>query len=116
MQQSDIYTAEEFAEAFYKRGYGGRRSAMNWLAENGQATALEEDFVRCYHDLEDRRVKKHDRRCTALCVDGQNPVSPGNFRNSYGKSFAAEMAEEIRISGRHNKYLRERYEEANQCT
>lgn len=116
MPQSDTYTAAEFAEALWKRGYGGKKQAQKWLIENGITTANEEDFMHCYHDMEDRKVTKHDRRCVALCVDGQNLVSPGKFRNSYGKSFAAEMAREAYELDKLNRRIRQRYEEASQCT
>ena len=116
MQQSETYTVEEFTTAFWKRGYGGKKQAQKWLIENGITVASEDDFMRCYHDTNDRKVVKHDRRCTALCVDGQNLVSPGKFRNSYGKSFAAEMAREVYELDKLDRRIRQRYEEANQCT
>ena len=115
MPQSDTYTAAEFAEAFWKRGYGGKKQAQKWLIENGITTASEEDFMHCYHDMEDRKVTKHDRRCVALCVDGQNLASPGKFRNSYGKSFAAEMAREAYAMDKLNDRLKRRQEEAEGC-
>lgn len=102
----DTYTPEEFAEAFWRRGYGKKKQALTWLAENAIETPTEDDFMRCYHDTQDRPIYRHNSRYIALHLDGQNPVSPSSMGNSRGKSFAAEMAEEMREMDKLDRWIK----------
>lgn len=95
MSTIDTYTPEEFASAFARRGYGKKKQAEHWLAENNIAEATEDDFQRCYHAVSARPITMHRSRFTALYLDGQNPVAAEKVKNSSGMSFAAEMAREM---------------------
>lgn len=112
--RNDTYTPEEFAEAYWRRGYGKKKQALAWLAEHSIEIATEDDFMNCYHDMQARQIHRHDKRYIALHVDGQNPVSPSALPNSKGKSFAAEMAEEMREMDRLNKWIKARSEKSDE--
>lgn len=106
----ETYTIEEFAEAFWRRGYGKKKQALAWLNENGIETPTEDDFMHCYHAVQERPIRKHNSRYIAFHLDGQNPVSPSSIGNSRGKSFAAEMAEEMREMDKLDKWIKRKKE------
>lgn len=113
---TDAYTAKEFADAFWKRGYGKKKQAVAWLIENNITAATEDDFMNCYYATQSRPIYRHNSRYTALHVDGQNPVCTSNVPNSYGKSFAAQMAEENYEMDKLNRWIKRKHEEANKCS
>lgn len=115
MLPSDIYTAEEFAEAFWRRGYGKKKHALKWLVENNIVLATEADFMHCYHETQNMAIQQHTAKYIAMYSDGQNPVSAGNTQNSNGKSFAAQMAEEMYEMDRLDSWIKRRHEEKTQC-
>lgn len=108
---ADTYSPEEFADAFWRRGYGKKKQAVQWLSENGVSIATEDDFMRCYHDIQYRQIRSHNRSHISLCSDGQNPVSAGNVPNSCGRSFASLMAEENREMDRLNAWIKRRHKD-----
>lgn len=93
MQESvcHTYTAAEFVRIYGLRGYGSKKDALKWLAENGMETAHESDFERCYYDLQERRIEPHGRKYIAMRTDGTNQSAPQNQPNSKGLSFNAQM-------------------------
>lgn len=109
----DTYTLEEFAEAFWRRGYGKKKHAIAWLNDNKITVATEEDFMHCYYDTQSRPIYRHNNRHIAMHLDGQNPVYTSNIPNSSGKSFAAQMAEEMREMDRLDRWIKRRNEEVS---
>ena len=104
---SDTYTLDEFANSFSRRGYGRKKDAMKWLEEQGMAAATEDDFERCYHDLNEPKITS---RRIGLWCDGQNPSDPQHAPNSSGKSYNAQMMQaqrEIEATERWVKKMKE---------
>ena len=87
----DTYTAAEFVRIYGLRGYGSKKDALKWLAENGMETAHESDLYRCYYDCNQPKIQAHVRRYIAMRVDGTNQSAPQNQPNSKGLSFNAQM-------------------------
>lgn len=77
---SNTYTPEEFAISFSLRGYGKKNKALEWIKEQGLTTADESDFVRCYHDLNDRKVVNHKVKGVAMRADGVNLSAPEHMK------------------------------------
>ena len=92
------YTPEDFARCVSLRGYGKRKDALKWCEDNGITEAQEDDFERCFRDLEKHVIPRHTHPYVAMHRDGQNPAAMGNVPNSYGRSFAAQMAIEQRLN------------------
>lgn len=81
---SEDYTAEEFAKCFSLRGYGKKKVALKWLEDRGMNYACEEDFEKCYRDMNPQYIGAN--KCS-LWADGQNPSDPKYMENSHGRSF-----------------------------
>lgn len=90
----DNYSREEFAECYSLRGYGRKKDALAWLGDREEAT--EEDFMRCYHDMDKPKYWEHP--APGLAADGQNMDSAEKMGNSRGQTFSAMMRREITIN------------------
>lgn len=110
----DTYTAADFAVCYGLRGYGSKKDALKWLAENCMETAHESDFERCYHDMNDCRVVAHGRKWTAMRIDGTNQSAPQHMGNSKGKSFNAQMMQAQREIDATERWIRRRKERENE--
>lgn len=110
----DTYTAAEFVRIYGLRGYGSKKDALKWLAENGMETALESDFERCYYDLQERRIEPHGRKYIAMRIDGTNQSAPQNQPNSKGKSYNALMRDAQREIDATERWIRRRKEMENE--
>ena len=79
--QNELYTPEEFATAYSLRGYGKKKDALKWLKEQGIKFACESSFEKCYHDLNDRKVIRHNGvKGIAMRKDGVNLSDPEHMR------------------------------------
>lgn len=107
----DTYTAEEFAECFWRRGYGKKRQAVKWLEDNGVTTPTEDDFERCYRDVQAEMILPRNRRYIAMRCDGVNYSEPQHQPNSDGSSWAAVMRRELAATARLDATIRRRKEE-----
>lgn len=103
---TDIYTPEEFALCFSLRGYGRKKEALKWLQDHDMTEAGEDDFERCYHDLNVEMILPHTRPFIALRRDGQNYSAPQHQPNSRGDSFAKQMLRELRITDAYDRAIR----------
>lgn len=88
---SEIYTAGEFADCYWLRGYGRKKDALKWLEENGMETAEEADFERCYHAMNQPVIWPRNGRYIALGSNGWNPIDHENLPNSRGETYNAMM-------------------------
>lgn len=88
---SDTYTAEEFAACYALRGYGRRKEAAQWLADNGMTAAEEPDFERCWRAQNPETIQAHRSRYIAMGADGFNPCDPQHQPNSSGEGYATLM-------------------------
>lgn len=82
----DTYTVEEFADCYWKRGYGKKRHALEWIERTGATVLTESDFERCYHEMQNEMILPHNRRYIAMRCDGSNPSAPHNQPNSSGEN------------------------------
>ena len=55
-----IYTHEDFATACSLRGYCRKKEALRWLKQNNITTPTEDDFQRCYHDVQAEPIHRHE--------------------------------------------------------
>lgn len=78
----DTYYPAEFASCFSRRGYGKKKDALKWLAENNMQIAQELDFQRCYNELNARKIQRHGKRYIAMTSDGKNLSDPEYQPNS----------------------------------
>lgn len=108
---TDIYTPEEFAECFWRRGYGKKKCAVEWIAANGLSSLAEDDFMRCYHDTQQEMILPRHRKYIARRTDGQNPSAPQNQPNSCGATFAQLIRSEERAIER----AKARHKAAKEC-
>lgn len=53
------YTPEDFARCFSLRGYGKRKDALKWCETHGVNAPTEEDFERCWRDLNKQPLHTH---------------------------------------------------------
>lgn len=53
------YTPEDFARCFSLRGYGKRKDALKWCETHGVNAPTEEDFERCWRDLQKQPIRSH---------------------------------------------------------
>ena len=106
------YSPADFAASYSLRGYGKRKDALKWCEDNGVTEAREEDFERCWRDLETHVIQRHSHPYVAMHRDGQNPAAMGNVPNSYGRSFAAQMAIEQRLTDSLDLRIRRMKEDA----
>ena len=104
------YTPEDFARCVSLRGYGKRKDALKWCEDNGITEAQEDDFERCFRDLEKPVIQRHSSPYIALNIDGSNPVAAGNVCNSYGASYNAQMRRELRELDKLERALKRRAE------
>ena len=88
---SEFYTDVEFAKVFSLRGYGKKKDALKWLKDHKMDHAFEEDFLKCYRDVNPEYIGSRSCR---LWADGQNPSDPQNMENSKGKSFEYSIRRE----------------------
>ena len=84
----DTYTPDEFVDCFWRRGYGKKKRAQEWVEENRLTVLAEGDFMRCYHDVAQEMILPRHRQYLARRIGGQNPSAPQNQPNSSGKTFA----------------------------
>ena len=80
---SEFYTDVEFANVFSLRGYGKKKDALKWLKDHGMDHAFEEDFVKCYRDVNPEYI-------------GHTNYDPKNIVNNEGESFEDCMRREQR--------------------
>lgn len=97
---SDTYTAEEFANCFWQRGYGKKKQAVKWLEDNGVTTPTEDDFERCYRDVQAEMILPRNRRYIAMRCDGVNYSEPQYQPNSDKESWARVMRRELAATER----------------
>lgn len=72
-----------------------KKDALKWLENHGIDIACEEDFERCYRDVNPQYIGAI--KCS-LWADGRNPSNPEYMENSRGRSFNYYMrAEQKRI-------------------
>lgn len=69
----DTYTAEEFADCYWKRGYGKKRHALEWIDRTGVTVLTESDFERCYHEMQNEMILPHN---TVLQVRTEDTFAP----------------------------------------
>lgn len=100
----DKYSREEFADCYSLRGYGRKKDALAWLGDREEAT--EEDFMRCYHDLD--KPKYWEYPAPGLAADGQNMDSAEKMGNSRGQTFAAMIHREQTINDKFERAYKER--------
>lgn len=79
----EFYTDVEFAKLFSLRGYGKKKDALKWLKEHKMDHAFEEDFVKCYRDVNQEYI-------------GSKYSEPQNIGNSEEESFEDCMRREQR--------------------
>lgn len=104
------YTPEDFARCFSLRGYGKRKAALEWCEENGVTAPTEDDFERCWRDLDKPVIRRHGGPYVALNIDGSNPVAASNVCNSYGASYNAQMRRELKELDKLERALQRRVE------